>query len=63
MKGPNLSLFIVILQPFKEELPLDFKCKDKFLVQTAPIHPSFDQQDIALMVRALYIVEKEGWGK
>ncbi|KAI9031924.1 PapD-like protein [Phycomyces nitens] len=27
----------VILQPLKEEPPLDFQCKDKFLVQTAVI--------------------------
>ncbi|CAO3597409.1 unnamed protein product [Absidia cylindrospora] len=29
----------VILQPFKAEPPLDFKCKDKFLVQSAQIQP------------------------
>jgi hypothetical protein len=46
-----ISFFLlVILQPFKEELPQDFKCKDKFLVQTAPINASFEQQDITSMV-------------
>ncbi|KAJ9066350.1 phosphatidylinositol-binding protein scs2, variant 2 [Entomophthora muscae] len=29
----------ILLQPFKEEPPTDFKCKDKFLVQTATIPP------------------------
>jgi hypothetical protein len=43
-------LFVVILQPFKEDLPEDYKCKDKFLVQTAPINASFEQQDITSMV-------------
>lgn len=42
---------LVILQPFKDELPEDFKCKDKFLVQTAPISAAFEQNDITSMVR------------
>lgn len=29
----------ILLQPFKEEPPNDFKCKDKFLVQTAIVPP------------------------
>lgn len=52
-KGLSLFIYkiIVILQPFKEELPDDYKCKDKFLVQTAPLNPSLEQQDIASMVK------------
>ncbi|CDH55216.1 related to scs2-required for inositolmetabolism [Lichtheimia corymbifera JMRC:FSU:9682] len=39
----------VILQPFKEEPPSDFKCKDKFLVQTAVIKPAHEALPIAEM--------------
>ncbi|KAI8087913.1 PapD-like protein [Gilbertella persicaria] len=41
----------IILQPFREEPPEDFKCKDKFLVQTALFPSGFDesQQDITSM--------------
>ncbi|CAO3679091.1 hypothetical protein G6F70_005481 [Rhizopus microsporus] len=47
---PNSEIEVqIILQPFKEELPDDYKCKDKFLVQTAPLNPSLEQQDIASM--------------
>lgn len=45
------TMLLVILQPFKEELPEDFKCKDKFLVQTAPIKPALESLDISSMVR------------
>ncbi|KAF7726261.1 phosphatidylinositol-binding protein scs2 [Apophysomyces ossiformis] len=31
----------IILQPFKNPLPEDYKCKDKFLVQTAAIKPTY----------------------
>ncbi|CAO3629162.1 unnamed protein product [Cunninghamella echinulata] len=33
----------VILQPFKTEPPADYKCKDKFLVQSAAIQPNEDE--------------------
>lgn len=47
---PNSEIEVqIILQPIKEQLPDDYKCKDKFLVQTAPIHPSIEQQDITSM--------------
>ncbi|KAI9319080.1 PapD-like protein [Dichotomocladium elegans] len=39
----------VILQPFKEEPAADFKCKDKFLVQTAVIKPAHEALPIAEM--------------
>ncbi|KAI7886326.1 PapD-like protein [Lichtheimia hyalospora FSU 10163] len=39
----------VILQPFKEEPPIDYKCKDKFLVQTAVIKPAHEALPIAEM--------------
>jgi hypothetical protein len=29
---------LVILQPFEDEPPLDYRCKDKFLVQSALVH-------------------------
>lgn len=46
-----ILLCIVILQPFKEEPPIDYKCKDKFLVQTAVIKPAHEALPIAEMVR------------
>ncbi|KAG0776212.1 hypothetical protein G6F22_012734 [Rhizopus arrhizus] len=39
----------IILQPFKEEPAEDYKCKDKFLVQTATLNESVEQQDISSM--------------
>lgn len=36
----------VILQAMKEDPPLDFKCKDKFLVQSIPIAP--EQENLTL---------------
>ncbi|CAJ0840194.1 12659_t:CDS:2, partial [Entrophospora sp. SA101] len=36
----------VILQAMKEDPPLDFKCKDKFLVQSIPISP--EQENLTL---------------
>ncbi len=38
---------IVLLQPMKEDPPLDFKCKDKFLVQYAKILES--EVDVAFV--------------
>ncbi|ORX58164.1 hypothetical protein DM01DRAFT_1318936 [Hesseltinella vesiculosa] len=39
---PNVSIDVqVVFQPFKEEPALDTKCKDKFMVQTAPIEESW----------------------
>ncbi|KAG1440282.1 hypothetical protein G6F56_011988 [Rhizopus delemar] len=35
-----------ILQPFKEEPAEDYKCKDKFLVQTAPLDETLEKQDV-----------------
>ncbi|KAF1801332.1 PapD-like protein [Mucor lusitanicus] len=47
---PNSEIEVqIILQPFKDELPEDFKCKDKFLVQTAPVSAAFEQSDITSM--------------
>ncbi|GAN09527.1 conserved hypothetical protein [Mucor ambiguus] len=47
---PNSEIEVqIILQPFKDELPEDFKCKDKFLVQTAPVTAVFEQNDITSM--------------
>ncbi|KAI7868086.1 PapD-like protein [Spinellus fusiger] len=40
----------VILQPFKEEPPLDYKCRDKFLVQTAVIKSAYETLSTADMV-------------
>ncbi|KAK9722706.1 phosphatidylinositol-binding protein scs2 [Basidiobolus ranarum] len=36
----------VILQPLKEDPPLDFKCKDKFLVQSIAITPDKETQNL-----------------
>ncbi|KAI8066133.1 PapD-like protein [Thamnidium elegans] len=56
---PNSEIEVqIILQPFKEELPEDYKCKDKFLVQTAPINESFEQQDISSMWSHVEVEEK-----
>jgi hypothetical protein len=38
------------LQAFKEEPVEDYKCKDKFLVQTAPISNTLESLDITAMV-------------
>ncbi|CEP16026.1 hypothetical protein [Parasitella parasitica] len=47
---PNSEIEVqIILQPFKEDLPEDFKCKDKFLVQTALVDPEYEQADITTM--------------
>ncbi|KAG1298791.1 hypothetical protein G6F66_001398 [Rhizopus arrhizus] len=47
---PNSSIEVqIILQPFKEEPAEDYKCKDKFLVQTAAFNNSLEQQDISSM--------------
>ncbi|ORZ21203.1 PapD-like protein [Absidia repens] len=37
----------VMLQPFKEEPPLDQKCKDKFLVQTVPLVDDIKDLELA----------------
>ncbi|KAI9354155.1 PapD-like protein [Pilaira anomala] len=56
---PNSEIEVqIILQPLKEEPGPDFKCKDKFLVQTAPIQESFEQADVASMWSHVESVEK-----
>ncbi|KAI9281620.1 PapD-like protein [Sporodiniella umbellata] len=41
---PNSEIEVqIVLQPFKEKLPDDYKCKDKFLLQTALLDTSVDQ--------------------
>ncbi|KAI8322941.1 PapD-like protein, partial [Martensiomyces pterosporus] len=32
----------VVLQPMKEEVPADFKCRDKFLIQSIQISPEIE---------------------
>jgi hypothetical protein len=39
-----------MLQPFKEEPPLDQKCKDKFLVQTVPMEYDWKSLELADLV-------------
>ncbi|KAI9268798.1 PapD-like protein [Sporodiniella umbellata] len=47
---PNSEIEVqIILQPFKEEPTDDYKCKDKFLVQTAPLNESLENQDVTNM--------------
>ncbi|KAI8381549.1 PapD-like protein [Radiomyces spectabilis] len=50
----------VILQPFKEEPEADFKCKDKFLVQTAVIEPQFEDLPVGEMWSRVEAQNKEG---
>lgn len=42
---------LVLLQPMKEEPPINAKCKDKFLVQSAFIAPDDELKSLAEMVR------------
>ncbi|KAG0168238.1 Oxidoreductase htatip2 [Apophysomyces sp. BC1015] len=57
---PNSKVEVhVILQPFKEEPPADFKCKDKFLVQTAIIKPEYESLSISEMWARVESEEKE----
>ena len=41
---------LVILQPFSQEPPVDHKCKDKFLIQTAIIKPVYEALALSEMV-------------
>lgn len=41
----------MIFQPFKEEPAPDFKCKDKFLVQTAVVKPDWVDWNMVELVR------------
>ncbi|KAI8373507.1 PapD-like protein [Choanephora cucurbitarum] len=51
----------IILQPFREEPPEDYKCKDKFLVQTAPYPVVNDesQNDITTLWSYIEANERE----
>ncbi|KAG2216919.1 hypothetical protein INT45_003182 [Circinella minor] len=58
---PNSHVEVhVILQPFKEEPPADYKCKDKFLVQTAIIKPAYEALPIADMWSRVEQEDKAG---
>ncbi|KAI8146523.1 PapD-like protein [Fennellomyces sp. T-0311] len=58
---PNSHVEVqVILQPFKEEPPLDYKCKDKFLVQTAVIKPAYEALPITDMWARVEQEDKAG---
>jgi hypothetical protein len=46
-----VEIAIVLLQPMKEDPPLNTKCKDKFLVQTTFITPEREQGSISELVR------------
>ncbi|KAI8645523.1 PapD-like protein [Parasitella parasitica] len=57
---PNSEIEVqIILQPFKEDLPEDFKCKDKFLVQTALVDPEYEQADLATLWSYIEVNKKE----
>ena len=45
--------FIVILQAMKEDIPLETKSRDKFLVQSIPISMDSDTASVADLVRRL----------
>ncbi|KAI8882900.1 VAMP-associated protein [Backusella circina FSU 941] len=49
----------IILQAFKEEPAEDYKCKDKFLVQTAPINETLEPFDITAMWAHVETEERE----
>ena len=50
---PFLFFSIVILQPMKEDPPPDFKCRDKFLVQSVPITPELETGSLQELVRII----------
>lgn len=41
----------VMLQPLKEEPPLNAKCKDKFLIQSTLVTPEKEQKPLGEIVR------------
>lgn len=43
-------ILTVMLQPMKDEPPLNFKCKDKFLIQSIAITPEKEQLPLADLV-------------
>lgn len=49
------SVPLVLLQAMKQDAPLDAKCRDKFLVQCAPIN---SDQDFASVATVLETVDK-----
>ncbi|KAG0169479.1 phosphatidylinositol-binding protein scs2 [Apophysomyces sp. BC1034] len=57
---PNSEVEVqIILQPFREEPPVDFKCKDKFLVQTAAIKPGYASLSVADLWGSIETESKE----
>lgn len=48
----QVSLNVVILQPFKEEPAPDTQCSDKFLVMTTPVSPSTEIENFTKFVSA-----------
>ncbi|ORX94014.1 VAMP-associated protein [Basidiobolus meristosporus CBS 931.73] len=48
----------VILQPLKEDPPLDFKCKDKFLVQSIAITPDKETQNLQELWSSIETADK-----
>lgn len=46
-----LTCMLVLLQPMKEEPPLEARCKDKFLVQTVTIRADQEVGNVASIVR------------
>ncbi|KAI8983525.1 PapD-like protein [Pilobolus umbonatus] len=57
---PNSEVELqIILQPLKEELPADYHCKDKFLVQTAPMNESYENQEITAVWSTIETTEKQ----
>lgn len=45
-----LLLTLVLLQPLKEEPPVDYKCRDKFLVQSVEITADKETLNLAELV-------------
>lgn len=50
-----LLLTLVLLQPLKEEPPVDYKCRDKFLVQSVEITADKETLNLAELVSWIWI--------
>lgn len=46
----EINLSLVHLQPMKQDPPADFKCRDKFLVQSVPITADREAVNIQTIV-------------
>lgn len=54
-------LFTVLLQAMKDEPPADYKCKDKFLIQSAVIVSEFEDASLPELVSPAFPDWFDGW--